>query len=107
MLKNEKIKANPLEKSNNSHTVDFCNRKISVFQDMITRTILAVQKYKVMDIVGASDMSICIQKLESLYKQLINTNAKLNNANKKDFEDIIIMNCLHFLGQPARKILEI
>jgi ATP-dependent Lon protease len=90
MLKNEKIKANPLEKSNNSHTVDFCNRKISVFQDMITRTILAVQKYKVMDIVGASDMSICIQKLESLYKQLINTNAKLNNANKKDFEDIII-----------------
>jgi ATP-dependent Lon protease len=89
MMKNEKIKANPLKKSDKSHTVDFCNHKIQIFQDMITRTILAVQKYKAMDIVGASETSICIQKLELLYKQLIKTTDKLNNKKKMDFEDII------------------
>ena len=50
MLKNEKIKANPLKKSEKSHTIKFCKKKITTFQQMITKTILAVQKYKEMDI---------------------------------------------------------
>ena len=68
--KNEKIKAKPLKKSEKIHTVNFCMNKISSFQGMITNTIIAVQRYKIMDIISASDINICIQNLESLYKDL-------------------------------------
>ena len=89
MLKNEKIKANPLKKSEKSHTIKFCKKKITTFQQMITKTILAVQKYKEMDIVGASDMNTCIQNLEVLYKDLYNLEIRIHNPGKQDFEDSI------------------
>ena len=89
MLKNEKIKANPLKKTEKSNTIKFCRKKIIAFQQMITKTILAVQKYKIMDIVGASDMNTCIQNLEVLYKDLDNLNIRINNPSKKDFDDTI------------------
>ena len=89
MLKNEKIKANPLKKSEKSNTIKFCKKKITVFQQMITKTILAVQKYKVMDIVGASDMNTCIQNLEILYKELDNLNIRISQPSKTEFDDVI------------------
>lgn len=85
--KNEKIKANPLKKKDKSHTINFCKSKISSFQNMITNTILAVQKYKIMDIISASDINICIQNLEVLYKDLIRLNTLI--ARRKTFDDII------------------
>ena len=85
--KNEKIKANPLKKTDKSHTLSFCKSKISSFQNMITHTILAVQKYKIMDIISASDINICIQNLEVLFKELSNLNSKINN--RKSFDDAI------------------
>jgi hypothetical protein len=54
---------------------------------MITETIIAVQKYKIMDIISASDINICIQNLESLYKELNNINYKIEN--KKNIDDVI------------------
>lgn len=85
--KNEKIKANPLKKTDKSHTIKFCKVKISSFQNMITQTILAVQKYKIMDIISASDINICIQNLEVLYKDL--NKLERNIENKKSFDDVI------------------
>ena len=85
--KNEKIKSNPLKKKDKSNTHVFCKNKISSFQNMITETIIAVQKYKIMDIISASDINICIQNLESLYKELNNINYKIEN--KKNIDDVI------------------
>merc|ERR1712093_855370 len=57
---------------------------------MITQTILAVQKYKSMDIISASDMNICIQNLELLYKQLKSIDTSLEkNREHNNFEDVI------------------
>ena len=57
---------------------------------MITNTILAVQQYKVKDIIGASELNVCIQGLESLFEEL-NTIKLMIEKNKKhlDFDDII------------------
>jgi len=85
--KNEKIKANPLKKNDETHTIKFCKGKISLFQKMITKTIMAVQKYKIMDIISASDINICIQNLEILYKEL--NRLSLITNNKKEFDNII------------------
>ena len=38
--------------------------KLIELQNMIKRTILAVQRYKAMDIFGASELSVCVQSLE-------------------------------------------
>ena len=44
--------------------------KIIIFQDIIKRTILAVQKYKIIDVFGANELNICVKKLEELFSQL-------------------------------------
>ena len=85
--KNEKIKANSSKKTDKSHTIAFCKSKISLFQNMITNTILAVQKYKIMDIISASDINICIQNLEILFRDLTRLDSIINN--RKTFDDII------------------
>lgn len=90
LVKNEKIKENPINKLERSHTLCFCRKKVNIFMTMITQTILAVQRYKSMDIISASDMNICIQNLELLYKQLKNIENSLdNNREDNNFEDII------------------
>ena len=93
-MKNEKIKANPLKKSEYPHTVKFCKDKISTFQQMITNTIIAVQKYKVMDIVGASDMNTCIQNLEVLYKDLHNPAACTRDGTLKNTAPASALICI-------------
>ena len=40
------------------------------FQEIIRKTILIVQRYKVMDIIGVGEMNVCIQTLEFLYKEM-------------------------------------
>ena len=91
MTKNSKITGR--KSMDFTQTLDFCNNKIIYYKDLITSTILAVQRYKSMDIIKASDMNICIQNLENLYKQLniIENNLSYNikKKNKKEFEDII------------------
>lgn len=89
MKKNEKIKLSSMKKNDKSHTINFCKSKISKFQEMITKTIIAVQKYKIMDILSASDINICIQNLETLFKNLTNLSIKLENSTRKGFDDII------------------
>ena len=73
LVKNEKIKEKPINNLEKSHTLSFCRRKVEIFMKMITDTILAVQKYKSMDIITASDMNICIQNLEMLLQKVQNS----------------------------------
>lgn len=90
LVKNEKIKEKPINNLEKSHTLSFCRRKVEIFMKMITDTILAVQKYKSMDIITASDMNICIQNLEMLYKQLKSVEILLEKKQENNnFEEII------------------
>jgi len=90
LVKNEKIKEKPINNLEKSHTLSFCRRKVEIFMKMITDTIIAVQKYKSMDIITASDMNICIQNLEMLYKQLKSVEILLEKKQENNnFEEII------------------
>ena len=89
-MKNEKIKPSSAQSFKRFDKLDFCRKKINTFQDMITNTILAVQQYKVKDIIGASELNVCIQGLESLYDELNTIKAMMENNEKHlDFDDII------------------
>jgi ATP-dependent Lon protease len=45
-------------------------RKIDFFKDLIQKTIIHVQKNKILDILGISDVSTCIEKLGELSKKI-------------------------------------
>ena len=89
-MKNEKIKPPLSHKSKRFDKLDFSTKKISTFQAMITNTILAVQQYKTKDIIGASELNVCIQGLEGLYTEL-NILKVMVESNEKhiDFDEIL------------------
>jgi len=89
-MKNEKIKPTIKQELSKVDTHIFSERKVASFQRMITETILAVQRYKVLDIISASELNVCIQSLEPLYADLDNISIILQkNRKKTDYEDIV------------------
>ena len=89
-MKNEKIKPPLSHKSKRFDKLDFSTKKILTFQAMITNTILAIQRYKTKDIIGASELNVCIQGLEGLYIEL-NILKIMVESNEKhiDFDEIL------------------
>jgi len=89
-MKNEKIKPSLSHKSKRFDKLDFSTKKILTFQAMITNTILAIQRYKTKDIIGASELNVCIQGLEGLYTEL-NILKVMVESNEKhiDFDEIL------------------
>ncbi len=57
-------------------------RKIDFFKDVIQKTILHVQKNKILDILGISDVSTCIEKLGELSKKIQDlTSSKMSTTD--------------------------
>lgn len=67
------------------NSVNLNNEKIYKIQEIIKRTVLIVQKYKIMDIFGSNELNICINKLNNIFKNLslliINYNNNLLTEN--------------------------
>ena len=66
-MKNIKIKKKTISKNEKS---TFIKSKINIFQEMITNTIIYVQKYKTKEIFTVSELNICIQSLEVIFEEL-------------------------------------
>ena len=60
------------------------DKKIVFFQDVIQKTILYVQKNKILDILGVSDVSNCVNILFELSKELKSLIHKPENMNTED-----------------------
>ena len=58
-------------------------QKIDFFFKIITDTIISVEKYKTNDILSASELNLCIQNLENIYKDLknIENSIQANHSN--------------------------
>ena len=57
---------------NNEDLINFINGKIKNFETIISKTIIITQRYKLLDILGASELNICTQGLINLYAELDN-----------------------------------
>ena len=55
------------------------DKKIQIFRDVIQKTILHVQKSKVLDILGISEVNNCIHSLNTLNDKIISFTNNLNN----------------------------
>jgi len=62
---------------------EYFETKIYNLQKIISKTIISVQKYKMLDIFGPNELNICISTLENIYQQLNNILEQSNNINDK------------------------
>ena len=66
-------KQNNTSKKDNKNTSDvniLVDKKLEFFKDIIQKTILHVQRNKTLDILGVSDISTCIDRLNELNKKI-------------------------------------
>ena len=79
MSNNIKITFNSLDSPPPTGFNILLNNKIQKTQDIITRTILAVNRYKILEIISAHDLNTCIQSLELLFSSLETLSTALND----------------------------
>ena len=84
-MKNVKIKKKNISKKDKSQ---FIKNKIELFQQMITDTIIYVQKYKIREIITINELNICIQSLEHIFEELNKIQIIINNE-VNDYESIL------------------
>jgi ATP-dependent Lon protease len=85
-IKNAVKNENIIKQNDVTSVID---KKIEFFKDVVQKTILHVQKNKVLDILGISDVNTCIERLTDLSKK-IKELFELNT--KKTDTDILIAN---------------
>ena len=83
-MKNEKIKKSSLKNKSKDVIPNFLKQKIKYFQNIIRRTILYVQKYKSMDILGASELNVCLKNLEDIFNSLKKIEIKFFKNDKNE-----------------------
>ena len=87
-MKNKKIKKTP-EKSNSTKNLPaILQTKIIYFKKIIEKTLIAVQKYKSLDIIGVNEINVCIESLESLYIELNKVKETIQQKKKKPYSVI-------------------
>merc|ERR1712166_1607595 len=64
--------------------------KVEYFYNVISDTIIWVEKYKTYDIINSSDLNVSIQNLENIYNKLMEINETLNETKKSS--DSIVSN---------------
>ena len=83
-MKNKKIKKNGKKSSKKipvSKEKKIYREKIKFLIEIIQNTVLYVQKYKLMDIIDAGELNICIHNLENNFKLLNQLNTVLKGDN--------------------------
>ena len=83
--RNIKISTSGSPKSKNSDSVyTSIGNKIVALQEIVKRTIIATQRYKIMDVFGANELNVCIQTLETIFTNLSSMQYPINNKQKID-----------------------
>jgi ATP-dependent Lon protease len=92
MTKGENIKihisSTEKEKNNESLYIMF-EEKINVLQEIVKKTILSSQRYKVMNLIGANELNVCGQSLETIFSTLQSILSVIKKREKID-ENIYI-----------------
>lgn len=63
-------------------------QKIAYYKGIVQKTVLSIQKYKTLDIVTASDINTCIDKLQEIY-QILNNIENSVSPKSKNINNIV------------------
>ena len=75
------VKTSDKSNSTNDELVSFISYKVKHFQNIINKTTLIVQKYKLLEIFGASELNVCIQGLEKIHSDLTLLSDSINESD--------------------------
>ena len=88
--KNIKIKKSSIQKSKKNATKNLCHKKIVDYKLIIQNSILYVQKYKILDILDAGELNICVKNLEKIFNECRDIeNAIINNKKSNNYDQIL------------------
>ena len=60
-----------INKSSSSVDIhEFCQKKMEYYEDIVQKTAKSASRYKVLDVYGASELNICIKKIEMVYHNI-------------------------------------
>ena len=65
------------------NTIDIFKNKIVFFQDLIQNTLLQVERNKLLDIIGISNINSCVDSLKVLSNKICHINQLLSQNNKE------------------------
>ena len=88
IMQNKKLSGSNKRKSKKIDPYKFSQNKIDNYVKMIQKTILSVQRYKLLDVITAGEMSLCIKSLEMLYQEI--NKLRYTISLKKDIDYEII-----------------
>jgi ATP-dependent Lon protease len=88
-----------INKSTND-VLPLVERKIEFFKDVIQKTIIHVQRNKILDILGISDVNTCIEKLGELSKKIEEI------TSGKNLSTDIIINSLQLINNDLSSLLK-
>jgi len=69
---------------NNFDINGLVTKKIDFFYDVIQKTIIHVQKNKLLDILGITDINLCLEKLNEINEKIKILSQKLNNSKTEN-----------------------
>jgi hypothetical protein len=92
--KNVNIKINTNIKKNPDDFILLVERKLEFYKDVIQKTVIQVQKNKIFDIIGISEMNICYEKLKDISTKLFEIEEKC----KIDINQDAIVNNLQWIN---------
>lgn len=72
----------------NENNMDYIISKINRLKNIINNTILSSQRYKLLDILGSNEVNVCINTLDSLFKDIVIQQNNLNTKSKINLVDI-------------------
>ena len=81
---------NEINNINTNDVNSFIVSKINSFQEIIKKTILGVQKYKKLDIIGVNEINVCIQSLEKISNELNEINKVVNTNYDSSLQNSFI-----------------
>ena len=94
---------NNIIKKENKNTPDvniLVDKKLEFFKDVIQKTIIHVQKNKILDILGISDISTCIDRLNEINKKI----KEITNENTTNTDALI--NSLQIINNELSGLLK-
>ena len=100
MTDKKTINKKEITQKQTSEVLPLVERKIEFFKDVIQKTIIHVQKNKILDILGISDVSTCIEKLGELSKKI----SEIQNAQITATDSII--NSLQLINNELSSLLK-
>ena len=93
-MQNKKISAPSKKKSKKIDPYLFSKNKTDKYISMIQKTMLSVQKYKLLDVISAGEMSLCIKSLELLYEDINKLNYTLKSKLRNHSPVVLTHNAL-------------